>query len=75
MRDGVNIANRGLASVALVTEKFWTQGNHVARAAGMPDLPRVELSHPVAGTGRDAMSAIADRVAPSIITALRGARA
>jgi hypothetical protein len=74
VRDGVNIANRGLASVALVTEKFWIQGDHVARAAGMPDLPRVELPHPVAGTGRDAMGAIADRAAPGIVAALRGVR-
>ena len=72
MRDGANIANRNIAAVALVTEKFWTQGIHVARAAGMPDVPRVQLPHPVAGTGRTSMRAVAQRVAPDIVAALRG---
>ena len=58
--------------MALVTEEFWEQGEFVARSAGMPDLPRVLLPHPVAGTGESAMRKIAAEVAPSIAAALRG---
>lgn len=72
MRDGIETAKRGLATVALVTEEFWAQGDFVARAAGMPDLPRHRLPHPVAGSGAESMSALADRVADELIARLRG---
>lgn len=72
MRDGVNIARRGLPAVALVTEEFWPQGDFVAQSLGMPDVPRVKLPHPVAGTGTDNMKQIAADVAPMVIDALEG---
>ncbi len=55
-----------------MTEEFWPQGDFVASAAGMPSIPRVQLPHPVAGTGSDAMAAEADRIADEIIGLLRG---
>jgi hypothetical protein len=58
--------------VALVTEEFWSQGDFVARSLGMPDIPRVRLPHPVAGTGRANMRKVADAVAPQILAALAG---
>ena len=51
MRDGVKIARSGMPVVSLVTEEFWPQGNFVAQSLGMPDVPRVKLPHPIAGTG------------------------
>ena len=44
----------------------------IARAAGMPDVPRVQLPHPVASTGRDNMRRVALDVHDAIVTALRG---
>jgi hypothetical protein len=58
--------------VALVTEQFWLQGNSVAASAGMPDIPRLRLPHPVAGTGHNAMGQVADNVAARIVAVLRG---
>lgn len=58
--------------MALVTDDFLPQGDFVARSLGMPDLPRIRLPHPVAGTGTDNLRRIAREVAPSIIAALRG---
>lgn len=58
--------------MALVTEQFWAQGDSVAAAAGMPDIPRLRLPHPVAGTGHDAMSRVADELAARIVAVLRG---
>ncbi len=58
--------------MALVTDQFWLQGDSVAASAGMPDLPRLRLPHPVAGTGHDAMGAVADALAARIVGVLRG---
>ena len=70
MRDGIAIAQLGIPSVALVTEKFWPQGDFVANSLGMPDAPRVRLPHPVAGTGEANLERVADAIAPAIIEAL-----
>ncbi len=71
MRDGIEAAKRGLPTVALVTEQFWPQGDFVAGAAGMPDLPRHKLPHPVAGSGKDSMSELANNIADQLIATLR----
>ena len=70
MRDGVNLAKLGIPAVALVTEEFWPQGDFVAQSLGMPDVPRVKLPHPVAGTGIESLRRIAASVAPAVIAAL-----
>jgi len=72
VRDGISIARRGTPAVALVTEQFWPQGDFVATAAGMPTIPRIQLPHPVAGTGSDAMASEAERIADQIVGVLRG---
>lgn len=72
MRDGVNLARRGLAAVALVTTEFWPQGDFVARSVGMPDVPRVQLPHPVASTGRKHMREVADDIRDRVIAAWAG---
>ena len=72
MRDGINIVRRGLPAVALVTEEFWPQGNFIAASLGMPDVPRVRLPHPVAGSGEDNLRRVAQAVAPAILDALGG---
>jgi len=56
----------------LVTSAFWPQGNFVARSVGMPDIPRVQLPHPVAGTGQQNMQQVADDVVDHVILALTG---
>lgn len=70
MRDGIALARAGIPAVALVTEKFWPQGDFVASSLGMPDAPRLRLPHPVAGTGEANMQRVAEALAPSLISAL-----
>ena len=70
MRDGVSIAKLGIPAVVLVTEDFWPQGDFVAASLGMPDVPRVRLPHPVAGTGKAKMRKVAEEVTPLIMSAL-----
>ena len=73
MRDGVNLARLGVPAVALVTSEFWPQGDFVAQSLGMPDVPRVKLPHPVAGTGKANMREVAEQIAPLVIEALEKA--
>lgn len=58
--------------VALVTEPFWSQGDAIALSNGMPDVPRLRLPHPVAGSGSEAMARLAGVLTPRIIAVLRG---
>ena len=51
MRDGINMARRDIPAVALVTDEFWAQGDFIATSFGMPDIPQVQLPHPVAAPG------------------------
>tara|TARA_B100001142_G_C14255383_1_gene624907 strand:+ start:915 stop:1148 length:234 start_codon:yes stop_codon:yes gene_type:complete len=67
VRDSILTARLGIPAVALVTEAFWSQGDFVANSTGMPDIPRVKLPHPIAGSGEDNMSKVAKGVAPKII--------
>ena len=60
MRDGVKLARKGMPAVSLVTEEFWPQGDFVARSLGMPDIPRVRLPHPIAGTGESNIGNVAE---------------
>jgi len=70
VRDGINLAKLGVPAVALVTEEFWPQGDFVAQSLGMPQIPRVQLPHPVAGTGMQEIRRIAQDMAPAVIAAL-----
>ena len=70
MRDGINLARRGIPAVALVTEAFWSQGDFVAQSLGMPGIPRLKLPHPVAGSGSESIRAVAADIAPLLIAAL-----
>ena len=70
MRDGLAVAAKGLPAVALVTEAFWPQGDFVAESFGMPDIPRLKLPHPVAGTGQQKMREVADALVKQMLGAL-----
>lgn len=70
MRDGIAIARAGMPVVAFVTTEFWPQGDFVASAEGMPDVPRVQLPHPVAGIGREAMATLAATIARQVLDRL-----
>jgi len=38
----------------------------------MPDVPRVRLPHPVAGSSNEFMMSLADEIAPRLIAVLQG---
>jgi hypothetical protein len=71
VRDGIALARQGRPAVAFVTSKFRPQGEFVARAEGMPDVPQVIVPHPVAGTGSAAMAELARAIAADVVARLR----
>ena len=66
------MARRDIPTVALVTDEFWAQGDFIAASFGMPDIPRVQLPHPVAGTGTDSHRLVAEKIAAELVAALEG---
>ncbi len=60
--------------MAFVTDMFWEQGRFTARAAGMPDAPRLRLPHPCAGSGQEHLTQVARAAAPEVLRLLRGER-
>ena len=45
----------------------------VSESLGMPDIPKVKLPHPVAGTGTQNIKQVAKEIAPQVIQALEAA--
>ena len=72
MRDGINIAKLGVPAVALVTEKFWDQGDFISRSLGMPNIPRILLPHPVAGLEKGDMEQVAESLVEPILELTAG---
>ncbi|MFN0093560.1 MAG: hypothetical protein ACKVVT_02130 [Dehalococcoidia bacterium] len=75
MRDGVFVARQGIPAVAILTEEFVTQGEFVAKAVGMPAIPRVVIEHPVSGSGKANITRVAEEVTPRLLRALVEGRA
>ena len=66
------MARREIPAIALVTNEFWAQGDFIATSFGMPGIPRVQLPHPVAGTGTDNHRLVAEKIAAELVAALEG---
>ena len=75
MRDGVFAARLGLPAVAVLTEEFVIQGEFVAKAVGMPAIPRVIIEHPVSGTGHANLLRVANEAVPRLLAAFAEGRA
>ena len=70
MGDSIKIALRNTPVVALIGDKFWEQSVLVARAQGLPDLPRVKFPYPLAGSGADNLHRVAVAVVDEVLRAL-----
>jgi hypothetical protein len=73
VRDAIILSERGTPAVALITERFWQQAALVAASHGHPELPRVPLPYPVAGTGEVNVRAVAAKAAPRVLELLDAA--
>jgi hypothetical protein len=70
VRDAISFARLGIPAIAIVSEAFWAQGDFVSRSIGMPDVPRVRIPHPVAGSGRENMQRVANNIVGELISTL-----
>jgi hypothetical protein len=71
VRDSVNLAERALPSVALVTEHFEDCGKLVADGLGHSGLPQIILPYPLALRSDREIREIVRAAAPKIVAALR----
>ena len=70
MSDAIRISRHDVPAVAIITEPFWVQSALVAQSKDMPDVPRVRVPYPIAGTGRDNIAKVARAAARDIAHAL-----
>ncbi|MDH3679174.1 MAG: hypothetical protein OEV40_04405, partial [Acidimicrobiia bacterium] len=61
-----------IPAVSLVTEKFWPQGDFVAMSEGMTGLPRIQIPHPVAGSGHEHMAKVAVEIRDQLVRSIEG---
>lgn len=62
---------KGIPSVAVVTERFLSLAEAVAKSKGMPDLPMVILPHNVEFMTPEDLKKTADRAHPHVAKALK----
>ena len=70
VHDGVLLARRGRPVCVLVTARFREEALFLASALGLPELPFLFLPHPVAGESAAFHRALAEAIAPRVLTAL-----
>lgn len=76
MHDAVELEDRGVRAVALITEVFMSSARAHALAFGRPDYGgSVPVRHPIASVNREELRQRADEVVEQVIAALLGRRA
>jgi hypothetical protein len=75
VHDGIELEDRGIATVPLHTEVFMNSAAIHAMAFGRPDFPSVSVQHPVAGQGREAIRGRAEKVVEQVVRVLTGGAA
>ena len=58
------LRKRGLTTAVIVSGPFLKLGQSQARVVGVPDLPLIEIPHPLGGLAIDQVKARADHAIP-----------
>lgn len=75
VHDAVELEDRGVRTVALITEVFMSSARAHAIAFGRPDFTgAVPVRHPIIAMGRQELRERADEALPAIVAALTGTR-
>ena len=61
------LRQRGIITAVLCTGPFMMLGKTQARTFGVPDLPLVEIPHPLGGLARDGVKQRADVAVPQLM--------
>ncbi|MEK7874136.1 MAG: hypothetical protein AAB502_09810 [Chloroflexota bacterium] len=67
MRDTITLQQRGIPAVALVTERFVSLAQHVARGQGMPNLPLIVLPPQVDFMTPSELQPVADKAFEEVV--------
>ena len=65
------LRKRGLIAAVICSDTFMKLGGAQARVFGVPDLPLLEIKHPLGGLGLDKVRERADAALPQLIKAIR----
>ncbi|MEN9782837.1 MAG: hypothetical protein RJA24_180 [Pseudomonadota bacterium] len=67
------LRKRGLTTAVIVSGPFLKLGQSQARVFGVPDLPLIEIPHPLGGLAIDQVQARADHAVPKFVKLLKEA--
>jgi len=65
------LRKRGLTTAVIVSGPFLKLGQSQARVFGVPDLPLIEIPHPLGGLAIDQVRARADHAVPKFVQLLK----
>ena len=66
------LRRRGLVTAVIYSGPFLKLGKAQARTFGVPDLPLLEITHPLGGISLDDVKARAEQAAPQFAELVRG---
>lgn len=74
MLDAVLLERQGVVTATVLTSEFLEAGRQHAKNYGMPEIPLVPISHPIANLGPEALRKKTEAIFPEVLEALlRGA--
>lgn len=66
-----NLRKRGLTTAVICSDPFMKLGQAQARVFGVPDLPLLQIPHPLGGLAIDQVKARAEHVLPQFVKLLK----
>lgn len=66
-----NLRKRGLTTAVIVSDPFLKLGQAQARVFGVPDLPLLQIPHPLGGLAIDQVKARAEHALPQFVKLLK----
>ena len=66
-----NLRKRGLTTAVICSDPFMKLGQAQARVFGVPDLPLLQIPHPLGGLAIDQVKARAEHALPQFVKLLK----
>ena len=66
------LRKRGLVTAVVCSVPFMKLGESQARTFGVPDLPLIQIPHPLGGLGIEGVQARAEVAVPQIVALIKG---
>ena len=66
------LRKRGLVTAVICSGPFMKLGQAQARTFGVPDLPLIEIPHPLGGLGIESVQGRAEVAVPQLVNLIKG---